>query len=437
MSSDGNVAIRVRDLSKRYQIYADPKDRLKQSIVPRLQKLAGRPPKQYFRDFWALHDVSFDVGRGETVGIVGKNGAGKSTLLHLIVGTHAPTTGTVEVNGRVTALLELGSGFHPMFTGRENVYMNAAIIGMTREEVDRRFDEIAAFADIGMFMEQPVNTYSSGMYLRLAFAVQVCLDPDILIVDEALAVGDAYFVHRCYHRIRSMKEQGKTILFVSHDTGSVNNLCDRAIWISGGRLRMEGKPENVTASYRADLFGIPMADAAFQAPSPAVEAVPSAQFAPETLIPNVDRRMGLRRCRLTGVGLYDPDTMEPVTDAQSGGQLTIRVSYVNEALEPGTPLVIGYVLCTPRGEEFGGVNTRMKRFDLPAPARGAVGTVRMRITLPVLHAAHYALTVAVASISREGETQVEDRVENAVVFQVLNDEEVVGLVRFPTTFEVE
>src|SRR6185437_5628846 len=285
--------------------------RLRQSIMPHVQKLAGRPPKRYFREFWALQDVSFEVRRGETVGIVGKNGAGKSTLLQLIVGTRAPTSGTVDVAGRVTALLELGSGFNPLFTGRDNVYVNAAILGIPKEEVDRRFDEIAAFADIGIFMDQNVSTYSSGMYVRLAFAVQVCLDPDILVVDEALAVGDAYFVHRCFHRIRRLKEQGKTILFVSHDTGTVNNICDRAIWIDEGRLRAEGKPDEVTARYRADLFRLEMNDEVVESARPEARAAnPGAQ--PETVVPNSDRRMGSRRCRILGIGLYDVDGVERI-----------------------------------------------------------------------------------------------------------------------------
>jgi len=442
MSSEREVAIRVRDLSKRYEIYADPKDRLKQSIMPRLRRLAGLAPREYYREFWAMHDVSFDVYRGETIGIVGKNGAGKSTLLQLIVGTRAPTAGTVEVRGRVTALLELGSGFNPQFTGRENVYMNAAIMGLGREQVDARFEEIARFADIGMFMEQQVSTYSSGMYLRLAFAVQVCLDPDVLIVDEALAVGDAYFVHRCFHRIRAMKDQGKTILFVSHDTSAVNNLCDRAIWINQGRKWLEGKPDEVTASYRADLFHVPMkAPSQGEGAAPASRGAPAAggpaRMAPESTIPNIDRRMGAQRCRLAGIGLYDSESLAPISEAHSGGEVTLRVSYLNEALEPGSRLVIGYVLCTPKGEEFGGVNTRMKGFDVPAPRQGGVATIRIRVSLPVLHAGHYALTIAVASLMGEGEVVVEDRVENALVFEVLSDQEVVGLLQFPTSFELE
>jgi len=439
MFSDGDAAaIRVRNLSKRYEIYDNPKDRLKQSIMSRLQRLAGRPPKRYFREFWALNDVSFEVRRGETVGIVGRNGAGKSTLLHLIVGTHEPSAGTIEVNGRVTALLELGSGFHPQFTGRENVYLNAAILGLAREQVDQRFEEIARFADIGMFMDQPVNTYSSGMYLRLAFAVQVCLDPDILIVDEALAVGDAYFVHRCYHRIRSMKEQGKTILFVSHDTGSVNNLCDRALWISDGRLRMEGKPDEVTASYRADLFGIEMKQAAGKA-QPAPAETPAAHAdptQPESIVPNSDRRMGNLRCRIEGVGLYDARSRRRISVVRPGEDMALRISVSNVSLEAGTPLVVGYEVFTPRGENLGGVNTLMENFTLPAPDVGTTFTVNARISLPVLHRGHYALAVAVAA-RLDTELAIEDRIENALVFEILGEREVVGWLRFPTSFRVE
>jgi homopolymeric O-antigen transport system ATP-binding protein len=443
MSSEGDaVAIRVLNLSKRYQIYSDPKDRLKQSIVPRLQRLVGRPSRQYFREFWALNDVSFDVRKGETVGVVGKNGAGKSTLLHLIVGTHAPTAGSIEVRGRVTALLELGSGFHPLFTGRENVYMNAAIIGMAREEVDRRFDEIARFADIGMFMEQPVNTYSSGMYLRLAFAVQVCLDPDILIVDEALAVGDAYFVHRCYHRIRQMKEQGKTILFVSHDTASVNNLCDRAIWISDGRLRLEGKPDDVTASYRADLFGIEMkqqpgrgASAFAVGRSLPVDALKRRE--PESTIPNSDRRMGGQNCRIVGLAVYGPDDRQPLSVARPGKDVLIRISIANVSVKPGTPLIVGYELFTPRGENLGGMNTLMAGFSVEAPAPGKTFTINARASLPFLRHGHYAFTPAVAT-HVDGRIGIEDRIENALVLEILGEMEVGGSwMRFPTSFALE
>ena len=202
MSSE--IAIKVENLSKCYHIYDQPRDRLKQMILPRLQRAAGAASKQYFREFWALKDVSFEVKKGETVGIIGRNGSGKSTLLQMICGTLNPTSGSVQTHGRIAALLELGAGFNPEFTGRENVYLNAAVLGLGYEEIEARFDQIAAFADIGDFIEQPVKTYSSGMMVRLAFAVAIHADPEILIVDEALSVGDAYFQAKCAHRIRSI-----------------------------------------------------------------------------------------------------------------------------------------------------------------------------------------------------------------------------------------
>lgn len=247
MSSD-NIAIKVENLSKCYHIYDRPQDRLKQYIVPRLQRLVGRQPKNYFREFWALRDVSFEVKKGETVGIIGRNGSGKSTLLQIICGTLTPTSGMVETRGRVAALLELGSGFNPEFTGRENVYMNGAVLGLSKEEIDARFDDIAAFADIGQFIDQPVKTYSSGMYVRLAFAVIAHVDADILVVDEALSVGDAVFTQKCMRFIRTFKERG-TLLFVSHDMGSVQNLCKSAIWLDSGKVKQIGISKNVSRMY--------------------------------------------------------------------------------------------------------------------------------------------------------------------------------------------
>lgn len=243
-----DIAIRVQNLSKCYQIYDNPGDRLKQFIVPRIKRLLGKPHTPYFREFWALQDVSFEVKRGETVGIIGRNGSGKSTLLQIICGTLTPTQGEVQTNGRIAALLELGSGFNPEFTGRENVYLNAAVLGLTKEEVDARFDKIAAFADIGLFMEQAVKTYSSGMMVRLAFAVIAHVDADILVIDEALAVGDVFFNQKCMRFLRIFIKTG-TVLFVSHDTSSVRSLCDKAIWIDKGTVLQTGSPKDISESY--------------------------------------------------------------------------------------------------------------------------------------------------------------------------------------------
>lgn len=246
MSSE--IAIRIQNLSKCYQIYNAPRDRLKQFLLPRMRQFAGKEPKQYFREFWALKDVSFEIKKGETIGIIGRNGSGKSTLLQMICGTLTPTTGSIQTNGRIAALLELGSGFNPEFTGRENVYMNASVLGLNNEEIDARFADIVAFADIGDFIEQPVKTYSSGMMLRLAFAVIAHVDADILVVDEALAVGDAVFTQKCMRFMRKFMEQG-TVLFVSHDSGSVLNLCQRGIWLNKGIVSQAGTAKEVVEAY--------------------------------------------------------------------------------------------------------------------------------------------------------------------------------------------
>lgn len=246
MSSD-DIAIRVSNLSKCYHIYEKPRDRL-------LQMLA-RGGKQYFREFWALKDISFEIKKGETVGIIGRNGSGKSTLLQIICGTLAPTKGDIQTNGRIAALLELGSGFNPEFTGRENVYMNAAILGLTKDEVDNRFDDIASFADIGQFIDQPIKKYSSGMMVRLAFSVQSQIDPDILIVDEALAVGDAKFQAKCFERLRQLKDRGASILLVTHSSEQIVTHCSSAFLLDGGLQIEAGEPRRVVNRYMDLLFG--------------------------------------------------------------------------------------------------------------------------------------------------------------------------------------
>ena len=266
MSSE--IAITVENLSKCYQIYIQPHDRLKQSIFPRLQRLVGKQPAQYCQEFWALKDISFEIKKGETVGIIGRNGSGKSTLLQMICGTLNPTSGSIQTHGRIAALLELGSGFNPEFTGRENIYMNAAVLGLSTEETNARFNEIVLFADIDDFIEQPVKTYSSGMMVRLAFSVIAHVDADILVIDEALAVGDTFFTQKCMRFLRTFMKTG-TVLFVSHDTGAVVNLCNRGILLDRGSVVMEGHPKEVTERYLAKLYetdqemnGMPIAEAA-------------------------------------------------------------------------------------------------------------------------------------------------------------------------------
>lgn len=243
------IAIRVQNLSKCHHIYDAPRDRLKQFVFPPLQRLVRQAPKQYFHEFWALKDVSFEIEQGEAVAIIGRNGSGKSTLLQMICGTLAATSGSVETNGRIAALLELGAGFNPEFSGRENVYLNGALLGLTKEAIDERFDDIAAFADIGQFIEQPIKTYSSGMAVRLAFSIQAQLDPDILIIDEALSVGDFFFQQKCFKHIRDLRDKGMTLLFVSHDMGTVAQICGRAIYLKKGKVEAIGDVDSVTHRY--------------------------------------------------------------------------------------------------------------------------------------------------------------------------------------------
>ncbi|WP_047550616.1 ABC transporter ATP-binding protein [Methylotenera sp. G11] len=249
MSSD-DIVISVKNLNKCFQIYETPRDRLKQFVLTRMQRFFGKPSQQYYREFQALKDVSFEIKKGETVGIVGRNGSGKSTLLQIICGTLAPTSGNVETSGRVAALLELGSGFNPEFTGRENVYMNAAVLGLSQEEIGKRFDDIAVFADIGDFIEQPVKTYSSGMTVRLAFSVAIHVDPDILIVDEALAVGDIAFQMKCLDKMEKIRSSGTTVLFVSHSLEQIKRFCDVAVWIDQGKVKQTGESNYVTDQFR-------------------------------------------------------------------------------------------------------------------------------------------------------------------------------------------
>jgi ABC-type polysaccharide/polyol phosphate transport system ATPase subunit len=239
----GSSVISVNDLGKRFGMYSKPSQRLWEILFPFL--------KTHGRTFWALKDVSFDVIKGGTLGVIGRNGSGKSTLLQIVSGVLHQTSGTVQVNGKVSALLELGAGFHPEFSGRDNVYMNGAIMGLTRKETKARFETIADFAEIGDFMEQPVKTYSSGMFVRLAFACAINVAPDILVVDEALSVGDAYFQQKCMNRIMEFRKSGGTILFASHDMDAVKKLCDSTILLSNGAIIRSGDPAAVTAFYQS------------------------------------------------------------------------------------------------------------------------------------------------------------------------------------------
>lgn len=239
------AAIQVSNVSKLYKLYDKPMDRLKESL--------GLSKEKKYKEHYALHNLSFNVNHGECVGIIGTNGSGKSTILKIITGVLNPTEGAVQVNGRISALLELGAGFNMEYTGIENIYLNGTMMGFSREEIDTKIADILAFADIGDFVYQPVKTYSSGMFVRLAFAVAINIDPEILIVDEALSVGDVFFQVKCYHKFEEFKKMGKTILFVSHDLGSISKYCDRVVLLNKGEKMAEGKPKRIVDLYKQIL----------------------------------------------------------------------------------------------------------------------------------------------------------------------------------------
>ena len=352
MSSD--IAIKVENLSKCYQIYEQPRDRLKQFVMPRIQRAFGKQPKQYYREFWALKDVSFEVKKGETVGIIGRNGSGKSTLLQLICGTLNATGGTVTTQGRIAALLELGSGFNPEFTGRENVYMNAAVLGLSTEEIEQRFDAIVAFADIGEFIEQPVKTYSSGMMVRLAFAVAINVEPDILVVDEALAVGDAAFQRKCLRRINDLSQSGVTILFVSHDIETIRKLCTRAAYLNRGVMLGSGSAKDICMEYERDLFGAGnLVEASVGNDEIALEPVNLGKLDPD-LLNSAERSYGDGGALITEV-LISNKNDQRINVIDQG--LEISVSYKTEFISPTDKPIFGMMITNREGVCVFGTNT--------------------------------------------------------------------------------
>lgn len=344
----------------------------------------------------------------------------------------------METNGRIAALLELGSGFNPEFTGRENVYLNGAVLGLSKEEIDARFDDIAAFADIGDFIEQPVKTYSSGMFVRLAFAIQANVEPEILIVDEALAVGDAYFVHRCMLRFNELQKSGTTILFVSHDANSVRNLCSRAIWLIDGAIMDEGSASKVVDAYLAHLFGRQVVT---NKPKPNEIIKMINQESPpylrmETLIPNIDRRLGDQKCQIIGVGLYD-ESMNRITSTLHDRVVILRLTIQNHSLDHSFAVGIANIFRNSKGQEIASTNNLLEGQPIKLPLQGDYRTIRMRVSLPRLYPGSYAFSVSVGYTKHNEEKLLADRIDNAIVFDVLSSREMNVMMSFPTTYEVE
>ncbi|HLO00410.1 MAG TPA: ABC transporter ATP-binding protein [Pyrinomonadaceae bacterium] len=352
------VALRVEKVSKQYRIYERPGDRLKESLTRGLLRR--------HKEFWALRDVDFEIEAGTTVGIVGPNGCGKSTLLQIISGTLAPTHGDVRHEGRIAALLELGAGFDPEFTGVENVYMNASLLGLSRRETDKLFPAIERFAEIGPFLYQPVKTYSSGMYVRLAFAIAATVDPDILIIDEALAVGDAVFQHRCLRRINELHERGATVLFVSHDAAAVRALCSRAILLKAGSVIADGKPADVLNLYQKIIME---REQAYDAESEAVSSAPATE-AGQNLAPlSFAYRHGDGSAEILAAELLDVNKAR-VEIAETGEPLTLRVltRFKHKVDDP----VIGFLIRNSHGIHAYGTNTKEQQIEFGTVQKGEV-----------------------------------------------------------------
>lgn len=421
--------IKLQSVGKCYRIYKNPQDRFKQTFLTRWRRVMSsgerHPQTVYYREHWALRDVSFELQPGEALGILGRNGAGKSTLLQIIAGTLAATSGTVETNGRITALLELGSGFNPQFTGRENVFMNAAILGLSQEDTELRFGEIEAFADIGDFIDQPVNTYSSGMMMRLAFAVQTAVQPNVLIVDEALGVGDMFFQAKCMTRLRELRDAGVSLLFVSHDVGTVRQICQRAILLHEGCMVGIGSAADVADQYvkyqledrnkLAQSVFLPSIETRFPSEpelpiqdflEPKIEIVAGAEPPQDNLVlENMQvkvesesfalrarfNRVGNRDAEITNVQMFRNGVHASCYDYDDEACILITVRF-NCLLRN---LNLAIIVRTLQGVEVLFQDTRLQEEMARSYNAGDVYTFEWRMRLPLMHGA-YALSCGLA-----------------------------------------
>ncbi|MCP1373423.1 ABC transporter ATP-binding protein [Dyella lutea] len=434
MSSE--ISIRVDDVSKSFPIYAQPHHRLMQMFS------VGEAKNRWFSEFHALSKVSFEIRKGETVGIMGRNGSGKSTLLQIICGTLAPSAGQVQVSGRVAALLELGAGFNPEFTGRENVFLNGTLLGLTREQIEAKLDEIFAFADIGQFVDQPVKSYSSGMYIRLAFAVAINVSPDILIVDEALSVGDEAFQRKCFARIERIRNEGATILFVSHSAGTVLELCNRAIMLDGGELLAIGAPKEVVSRYQKLLYApADMVSGIRERYRKELHAIPGGKVEPAQSIGRNGAASSIAEAAELADAYYDPGlqsqsqlrfasqgaTIEaPCLETLAGERVNVVrsgaeyvFSYCASFAQLGTGVRFGMLIKSVSGLELGGAVTSgtLDAIDVVEPGT----SVRVRFRFRCLLApGTYFLNAGIRGRVGEEETFL-DRVVDAFTFRVLPD----------------
>lgn len=399
------TTITAEGLHKVYHLYARPSDRLLEAIHPLRRK--------YHTDFHALSDVSFTIGRGETVGIIGKNGSGKSTLLKIITGVLTPTSGAVAVKGRISALLELGMGFNPEITGVENVFFTGAILGIPEAEMRKKLDDILAFADIGEYASQPVKSYSSGMFVRLAFAVAIHVDPEILIVDEALSVGDMRFQQKCYRKIKAFKEAGVTILFVSHDTGAIISFCDRCLWMKDGRIERDGVPSEVVREYTAYM--------AFEAPT--IAAAPVERQLVEASEAWHDTKgcssFGDRGAEILRVAFVDRKTGRALSMVEGGEEVSFRMEVLfHRDLDH---LIYGLLLKDSYGNQLIGVNSFVYGHRPAARKAGERIVASLDFTFPRIRNGEYAFSCAVAEGTQDAHVE-HHWVHDSTVLQVAKND---------------
>lgn len=360
------IAIKVDDVSKMYKMYDKPMDRLKESL--------GLTRRKCYKEHYALNHISFQVYKGETVGIIGTNGAGKSTILKIITGVLGSTAGQVQVNGRISALLELGAGFNSEYTGIENVYLNGTMIGFSKEEIDAKLSDILDFADIGDFVYQPVKTYSSGMFVRLAFAVAINIEPEILIVDEALSVGDVFFQAKCYRKFEEFKQMGKTILFVSHDLNAISKYCDRVILLNKGKRESEGDPKEMVDLYKQLIVNQTATTDGSRAKRTGREEIPDHWYGIFDMNPNV-QEYGDKKAVMTAFQILDERGLHTNT-IEKGKEFTlqVRVRYLEDVDDP----IYAFSLKNLRGTEISGTNTMYEKIAIQPRKKGQVDIVSYR-----------------------------------------------------------
>lgn len=416
------VAIKVDNLSKMYKLYDKPSDRMKEAL--------GLSRKIKYREHYALHDVSMEIFKGETVGIIGTNGSGKSTILKIITGVLNESKGSVTINGRISALLELGAGFNQEFTGLENVYLNGTMIGFTKEEIDQKLDDILSFADIGDFIHQPVKTYSSGMFVRLAFAVAINIEPEILIVDEALSVGDVFFQSKCYRKFEEFKKMGKTILFVSHDLSSISKYCDRVVLLDKGRKVDEGKPKKIIDLYKKAV----------------VNQLDVEEETSETEVAEQEHRLWKSKLRMNPkqleygnkeaeiIDFAIVDSQEQITDTIDKGssfQIKIKVRFRQKIEDP----IIAFTIKDLKGTEITGTNTMYEdtEFEEIVPGKEVVVTFTQNADL---QGGEYLLSLGCTGY-RIGDFTVFHRLYDVCNITIISSKNTVGFYDMNSTVEVE